>query len=502
MHQGLKRAPLALLLAAALAAPAFAQEEAPTYAQPQDGAPSVARIAAIDGDVTVKHGDGGTEGVAAMNAPLMAGDYLTTGDGRAEVQLDENTLVRAGAHTQLRFTQLDGQADVAQIADGQIELRVLQEDPDQVQVQTPSVDVEPSQPGAYLITVRSDGNTEVTARSGSLAVITPQGTEQVDPGRTMVVTGSAQNPQYQYEDEVAMSGVEQWGDQRDQTLLADANEAPPGVPNGDLPGMPELNADGQWVDIPDYGEAWVPNDVSASWTPYSQGQWVSEPYYGYTWVASEPWGWAPYHYGRWAYAAPYGWAWVPGPVYARPAWSPALVAFVGRGGVRVGVGLSNVAWVPLAPGEYARPWWGPGARFSVNIGFSTFRNFANYSHGYVRASYNTWGRVSASPWRGFGRTGASYARSYAPSYAARSSYAARGYAPSYAARGYAPSYSRGYGQSYSRGYAPRYSRGYAQSYNRGYAQSYNRGYAQPRYSRSYAPRASSGQSRSHGPGRP
>jgi hypothetical protein len=309
MHQGLKRAPVALLLAAAMAgsifgtaSQAFAQD-APSQvdSQTQAQAPSVARISAVDGQVGLKHDDGSSESAAAINAPMMAGDYLTTGqDGRAEVQLDANTLVRAGANTQLRFTQLDGQADIAQIAQGQLELRVLQDDSDQVQVQTPSADVQPSQPGAYLISVLPDGDTEITARSGGINVVTPQGTQEVDPGRTMMISGNASNPQYRYEDEVAMSDVEQWGDQRDQALLASQDQAPPGAPGTDVAGMGDLNADGQWVDIPGYGNAWVPNNEAPTWTPYSDGTWAYEPYYGYTWVAAEPWGWVPYHYGRWA----------------------------------------------------------------------------------------------------------------------------------------------------------------------------------------------------------
>ena len=80
-------------------------------------------------------------------------------------------------------------------------------------------------------------------------------------------------------------------------------------------------------------------------------------YYGPTWIAAEPWGWAPYHYGRWFFAPTVGWAWTPGPRFAHPVWSPALVAFFGYGGgVGVGVGFGNVGWVPLAPGESYRPW--------------------------------------------------------------------------------------------------------------------------------------------------
>jgi hypothetical protein len=52
-----------------------------------------------------------------------------------------------------------------------------------------------------------------------------------------------------------------------------------------------------------------------------------------------------------------GWAWYPGARFTMHYWSPALVGFVGWGGA--GFGLGYVGWVPLAPFEVMRPWWGP-----------------------------------------------------------------------------------------------------------------------------------------------
>src|ERR1700745_1147779 len=73
------------------------------------------------------------------------------------------------------------------------------------------------------------------------------------------------------------------------------------------------------------------------------------------WVEDEPWGFAPFHYGRWAFVES-SWCWVPGPVYVRPVYAPALVAFVGGGGFHLAVGVGEgVAWFPLAPGEVYVP---------------------------------------------------------------------------------------------------------------------------------------------------
>jgi hypothetical protein len=57
------------------------------------------------------------------------------------------------------------------------------------------------------------------------------------------------------------------------------------------------------------------------------------------------------------------------------AWSPALVGFFGYGGgvgigVGVGFGFGNIGWVPLAPYETFRPWWGAAYAGGFNRGVS------------------------------------------------------------------------------------------------------------------------------------
>jgi len=107
---------------------------------------------------------------------------------------------------------------------------------------------------------------------------------------------------------------------------------------------------------------WSPR-VAAGWAPYSYGQWSWMDYYGWSWVSYDPWGWAPFHYGRWFYNGPRGWCWYPGAMHTRQYWRPGLVAFFGYGngsGLSVGVGFGHVGWVPLAPYETYRPWYGRG----------------------------------------------------------------------------------------------------------------------------------------------
>jgi len=96
----------------------------------------------------------------------------------------------------------------------------------------------------------------------------------------------------------------------------------------------DLSPYGQWVDYPQYGYVWVPNE-GTGFQPYSNGHWVMTEY-GWTWVSNYSWGWAPFHYGRWFYDNSYGWMWVPGTV-----WGPAWVSWRQSGGY--------YGWCPLSP---------------------------------------------------------------------------------------------------------------------------------------------------------
>ena len=98
---------------------------------------------------------------------------------------------------------------------------------------------------------------------------------------------------------------------------------------------------GTWTSLPEYGQVWIPHDISPGWRPYTTGRWVYTAY-GWTWVSDQKWGWAPFHYGRWAYVAAYGWVWIPGTV-----WAPAWVVWRHTPGW--------VGWAPMPPQVVVRP---------------------------------------------------------------------------------------------------------------------------------------------------
>jgi hypothetical protein len=334
---------------------------------PQDQpGPPVARLSVLNGEGSVKR-NGSNDWVAAVvNAPLMAGDAVATGpNGQAEIQLDAANFLRLAGDTEVRLADLSAGADPSQVARTQIQVarglimfRGLRASGVQTEISTPAVAVHPLGLAAVRVDVAPDGSTRITVRKGEVEASTPQGTEHIREGSMMMVRGAADDPEYQVVAAPARDGWDSFNEQRDATLeRAQSNRY---VSQG-VNGAEDLDAAGRWGYDPQYGNVWTPTAVPQGWAPYSAGQWVWSDFYGWTWVDAAPWGWAPFHYGSWYLRAGFGWSWYPGLRYGpRAFYRPALVSFVGFGGVGVGVGFGRIGWVPLAPFERFQPWYGRG----------------------------------------------------------------------------------------------------------------------------------------------
>src|SRR5436190_7472200 len=369
----MRRAILAILLTGAAILPSWAQQQ-----QQDDGdAPDhgVARISLVNGDVTVRRGDTGDLTAAAPNGPLLVNDLLATGqNSTAEIQFDAANMIRLGNTSEVRIGELEYGRYLLQSADGTSMFRVLRNNNADVEISTPTVSVRPTEQGSYRITVFPDGTTEITVRSGRADVFSPRGSESLTAGRTMQARGTPLDPEYMIIAAIPNDDWDRWNADRDRTLerAVSTRYVPP-----DVYGAEDLDSYGQWQNDPSYGNVWVPA-VDPGWAPYRVGRWEYVDFYGWTWVSGDPWGWAPYHYGNW-YMSSYGWAWYPGPFGRRHYWRPALVSFFGwgGGGLSVGFGFGNVGWVPLAPFERYRPWYGRGHNNTTIVNNVTVNNFRN-----------------------------------------------------------------------------------------------------------------------------
>jgi hypothetical protein len=342
----------------------------------EGSAPDVARISLIHGDVSMARGDTGEWSSTTVNAPLVRGDQVATGEGaRAEVQLDFANIVRLAARSQAKIADLTRTRIQVQVAQGYASYTLLKGNEADVEIDSPNVAVRPLRPGRYRMQVISDSETNVIVRDGEAEITTPQGSTRVQSGEMITVRGTDQ-PEYKVSSAPENDDWDRWNKDRDNVIRDAASW---GHTNRYYTGANDLDAYGHWVYVPGYGNVWQPYQ-EATWAPYQTGRWVWEPYYGWTWVSYEPWGWAPYHYGRWFY---YGssWCWWPGPVYVhyRPLWSPAFVFFVGFGH-RSGFGFGSIGWFPVGPHDPFYPWYGRGFN-RVNVINITNINVINVNRG-------------------------------------------------------------------------------------------------------------------------
>jgi hypothetical protein len=350
------------------------EEGAPGGSGPQ---PDVARVSLVHGDVSMQRGDSGDWESTTVNAPLVRGDQVATGEkSRAEVQLDYADILRLAAKSQAKIAELTRTRIQLQVAQGYANFTQFKGSEAEVEIDTPNVAVRPLKQGRYRVQVNSDSETDVIVREGMAEITTPQGSTTVKAGEMIMVRGT-DNPEYKIAGAPGKDDWDRWNKDRDNTIK-DAQSW--GHTNRYYTGVNDLDAYGHWIFVPGYGWVWQPYYTSATWAPYQAGRWVWEPFYGWTWVSYEPWGWTPYHYGRWFFYAG-NWCWWPGPVFVgyRPVWSPAFVFFVGFGH-HSSFGFGSIGWFPVGPHDPFYPWWGRGFN-RVNVVNITNITVINGRHG-------------------------------------------------------------------------------------------------------------------------
>ena len=125
---------------------------------------------------------------------------------------------------------------------------------------------------------------------------------------------------YQLAESIEPDSWDAWNSDRDQALTAEAAAQTGASANLGEPQNPawnDLDANGNWYDVPGQGYVWSPYEAaSAAFDPYGYGNWMWTPGYGYLWISGYPWGYMPFQCGAWNYFDGFGWGWAPGSVAA------------------------------------------------------------------------------------------------------------------------------------------------------------------------------------------
>jgi hypothetical protein len=342
----------------------------------QDPPGRVARLNFIQGSISFQPSGEQDWVQANPNRPLTTGDNLWADDqSRGELHIGSTT-IRISSQTGISFLNLNDQQVQIQLAQGIINVHVRNiYDDEAYEIDTPNLAFSILRPGDYRFNVDPDGGTTViVVRSGQGEVTGGGSAYTVTAGQRAIFSGTDQLS-YDVQPVGGLDEFDGWARARD--MREDHSESVRYV-SRDVIGYEDLDTYGHWQADATYGNVWIPSNVEVGWAPYHNGHWAFISPWGWTWVEDEQWGFAPFHYGRWTLIDGGGWAWVPGPVAvvgvpSRVYYAPALVGFVGGGGVGVAIGFGGgvgVAWFPLGPRDVFIPAYHVSERYVTNINVS------------------------------------------------------------------------------------------------------------------------------------
>ncbi len=303
--------PAALVLAAALAAPAAAQRA--SYSYVSYAGPEVSLLSSA-----------ADEEAARINTPVLSGDRIVTGpSSRAEVILASGNVIRIDARSELRFDLMsftyesDDDRDLLYLAGGGAVVEIRNSEAGERAFRLDTDDATVVVEGRGLVRVDAGRRgTEIYVLSGEAQVLGRSGSVDLREGGYALVSG---------EEEIETGEASPPGDPFARFVGERQNRPSAGGAaewvSSDYDYESSLAAfddNGSWVYVSAYDRwGWSPS-VGADWRPYSLGYWRWTPA-GLTWVSYEPWGWLPYHFGTWCREPNVGWIWLPGAAFA-PAW--------------------------------------------------------------------------------------------------------------------------------------------------------------------------------------
>ena len=369
---------LGIALTVALLAPSRAAAD-------DDDPPSrVARLSYTHGPVSFQPAGTDDWVDAVVNRPMTTGDKIWNDSGaRSELNIG-SAVIRLGNTTGFSFLNLTDDTTQLRLTEGTLNIRVRNlGDNETFEVDTPNLAFTVLRPGSYKINVNEGGDTTlVVVRDGQGEVTGGGQAYTVHPHEVGTFTGgdelNADVEGWDNNDD----DFDSWSADRDHHFEHSVSSR---YVSTDVVGYEDLDDNGGWRQVPEYGTVWFPHTTIVGWAPYHYGHWAYIAPWGYTWVDDASWGFAPFHYGRWI-AVGGVWGWVPVPprpvavvgvVYVRPVYAPALVAWVGGPHFAVGVGVGggfaagvSVGWFPLGPREVYVPSYPVSRNYVNNVNVS------------------------------------------------------------------------------------------------------------------------------------
>ncbi len=289
------------------------------YARADDQIRAV-RLSNVVGSVQILAGTETQFAQAYPNMPLLQGSTLKTGeDGRAEIQLEDGSMIRLTPNSAVAMTVLgrDSQGNTKTEVDlltglSYVEMKGTANHRFVVHFNGNEV----ISPAPVKFRVNLDGNPVEFAvldgsahlSNGTLYAVDVHANETVrfDPG---------DSTRYFLAQGIDPDSWDQWNVDRDQAMgqmAAQETREAIGSGNAGAAGVSDLNYYGNWY-ASNGTSFWVPDGAGAGWDPYGLGYWGNYGgSAGYVWISGYPWGWLPYQCGTWNYFNSFNsWGWIP-----------------------------------------------------------------------------------------------------------------------------------------------------------------------------------------------
>jgi uncharacterized membrane protein YgcG len=288
------------------------------------------RLSYVDGQVTLAQGGQVLAQQAVANAPLLEGMQLTTADsGKAEIQFEDGSVVRLSPDSSVTLQVLQGAGTTANavlVLNSGLAYFEFQGGGQAGQMSVQFGDSQVTTSGFTLLRVSMDnlpgqiavfsGNAHLESAGGNVAT-------DLHGGESIALNGASPS-NYQLAESIEPDSWDAWNSDRDQAMTAETASQSPASANlgeGQNPAWNDLDANGNWYDVPGQGYIWSPYEAaSAAFDPYGYGNWMWTPGYGYLWVSGYPWGYMPFQCGAWNYYNNFGWGWAPGLGGCSPWW--------------------------------------------------------------------------------------------------------------------------------------------------------------------------------------
>jgi len=321
------------------------------------------RLSSVDGQVQLSKDSQTLADAAVANTPLFEGTHVATGDdGRAEIQFEDGSVARLSPNSSVTLTVLRG---AGSNGEAQITLEG-------------GLGYFELQGGTLSGTIKVGFGDSVATASGftvmRINLDTPPGELAVFSGNAHLERGSAvavdmhggeslalsanDVSRYTLNETIEPDSWDSWNSDRDQVLTSEAATATGATKNyaqSSNPAWNDLDANGNWYNVPGQGNIWSPYEASnAGWDPYGNGNWGYSPGFGYSWISGNSWGYLPYQCGMWNWYDSFGWGWAPGMGGCNPWWFGG-----GYYGPNIGAGYGGYR-PPLRPRPPRHPLGGAG----------------------------------------------------------------------------------------------------------------------------------------------